>query len=359
MEQAWSKKVSVLSFVAMFAVVVIHCNTIGTLPEPSQWNRFFQMAFSRLGTAWAVPFFFVVSGFWAQRSAGKMNSGGGEQIHIPLLRRKVKGLLVPYLLWAVIGALIALPLIGFNNMVTHRGLWERTFLAAPTVFGKVDALFGITRNGPLGNLALWYVRTLLILFLLFPVWQAVGKISRWGWVLLGGGLVLFCPETSIPWISVTWGSVGWFLLGMAVSAFGVERCRLPRMVTVGCAVGWLGVTVACSAAHVGWWGGWPFIGRLLAPLGILMVFGLYDEWGCAAWALPNVFRKTFWVYCLHGSICGYFTAGGLFVLGKSDAVSIVLTIVAPAAVTVVCLFAGILVERWFPRVYAILTGARG
>lgn len=268
---------------------------------------------------------------------------------------------MPYLVWAAIGALMALPLIGFNNMMTHRGLWERTFLAVPTVWGKVDALFGITHNGPMGNLALWYVRTLLILFLLFPVWQGLGKLlSRWGWVWVGGGLALVCPDRVIPWVSVTWGAVGWFLLGMAVAAFGVGQRRLPRGVTAACVVVWLGLVVAAAGARVGCWAWVPaWVERGVPLMGILSMVGLYDALGCGAWPFPKVFRKTFWVYCLHGPVCGYVVAGGLFALGKSDVVSVSLAIVAPVAVTAVCLFAGVLAERSLPKAYAVLTGARG
>lgn len=90
-DMALSKKVSFLSFVAMVAVVVIHCNTIGTLPEPSRWNLFFQTVFSRMGTAWAVPFFFAVSGFWANRSLRDRISVGGGKVLFCRSERRPRG----------------------------------------------------------------------------------------------------------------------------------------------------------------------------------------------------------------------------------------------------------------------------
>ncbi len=76
-----SKKVCWLSLMAMTGVLFIHSNAVGTLTDPATWNSIVQRIFTRSFTAWAVPFFFMTSGFWFARGgyvAG--NAGGGANI---------------------------------------------------------------------------------------------------------------------------------------------------------------------------------------------------------------------------------------------------------------------------------------
>ena len=349
---------AVSSFLAMVGVLFIHANAVGTLESPAAWNVFVQEWLTRQGTAWAVPFFFVASGYWAHKRIAEGCYGGG---HVALRGRKVRGLLVPYLSWAVIGAAIALPLICFNNFYNGTGLFERTFLGAPTVWGKVDALFGITENGPQGNLALWYVRSLLLLFVLAPLWWALGKLgTRWAWLVIGSVLAIGFPNVGVPGLSLRLGSIGWFLLGLAVAAFGIERRRFAWWAVAVCGVLWQGLTGLASAESAGWvelptWAAW--IHAWIAVFGILFVWGVVGRLPISG-ELPAWMRKTFWVYCLHGSVIAYFTSGGFFVLGKGDGVSVLLMLAAPFLTLTVCVVAGILAERWFPRLYATLSGGR-
>ena len=81
----------------MISVVYIHHNAIGT-SSPSAWNAVAQGFLTRGLTDWAVPFFFVVSGFWFVHSAYVQ----GRQGYAQLWAKKARTLLVLYLLmpWA-------------------------------------------------------------------------------------------------------------------------------------------------------------------------------------------------------------------------------------------------------------------
>lgn len=118
----FSHKVTVLSFLAMVSVVYIHHNAIDTT-EPAYWNVVVQTFLTRALTDWAVPFFFIMSGFWVARSRYVSSEGA-----TPFLMKKVRTLLVPYVLWAVLGAVISMPVIVFNNYVNHMPLLSRTCL---------------------------------------------------------------------------------------------------------------------------------------------------------------------------------------------------------------------------------------
>ncbi len=150
-DNSLSKKITVLSFVAMMAVVMIHSHALGTIENPASWCVFLQTFFFRAITAWAVPFFFVVSGYFFAKSTYFRQTGGGC---CHFIAKKARILLVPYLLWTIIGTAISVPLIMGNNFIMHRALLERTFLANGIGLEALDSFLGITSNGPSGNLAL-------------------------------------------------------------------------------------------------------------------------------------------------------------------------------------------------------------
>ncbi len=66
-----SQKSRVISVWAMFTVVMIHSNTLGTFPDAANWNVFIQRFLTRALSGWAVPFFFLNSGFWYAKGSSR------------------------------------------------------------------------------------------------------------------------------------------------------------------------------------------------------------------------------------------------------------------------------------------------
>lgn len=336
------KKISVLSFLAMIGVVYIHHNAVGTI-EPAPWNAFLQAFLTRGLTDWAVPFFFVVSGFWFTR--GRYVTGGMSLKDF--YAQKARTLLVPYVLWAMIGAVICMPVVVFNNHVNGNPILARTFLGQDSVFGSLDHLLGLVSNGPAGNLALWYVRTLLVFFVLAPLWKTVLRAGRWLPLAVGLGLVLVHPETWIPSTGLKTGSFGWLFLGMGLVEEIAANRRLPRGLAVASLVAWVGLSAAKASGHE------------LCPQ-LIPLAGMAGLWSIADWApwQRDWMRPTFWVYCLHGALAAYFLNGSLYVFGKSDVVMASVMLIAPWANIGFCLLAARIVRRGLPRAYACLTGGR-
>ena len=339
-----SRKITVLSFLAMVSVVYIHHNAIGTF-EPAQWNAIIQGLLTRGISDWAVPFFFMVSGFWFARSSYVQENGGGYR---KLILRKIKTLLTPYLIWSVIGAILVMPLIVFNNHVNHLPIWNRTLFGASGLFGKANYLIGITSNGPAGNLALWYVRTLLIFFVLAPIWKVLYRLSRYLLVAAGLSLVLIAPDTWIPTTGLKTGSFGWLFLGMGLSYEIAANVKLPRLVAGGCGILWVGFALLKST-------GMSFFPQLIPLFGILFMWSISD-WQISV--RPSWMKQTFWVYCLHGMLAEYFVGGGSYIFGKNDSTSLLLMLVAPWTNIAVCLIAAAMMKKVAPHLLEVLSGGR-
>ena len=289
-----SRKVTVLSFVAMVCVVMIHSHATGTIEHPAAWCVFMQTLLMRMATNWAVPFFFVVSGFFfaarnLQRSPCCVCGGYGQ-----LLRKKFRTLFIPYVLWALIGTVISMALVMLNNHIMHHGLFERTFMAADGFWGKIDSLFGITRDGPSGNLALWYVRSLLLLFVMSPGFVLVSKIHGTVLFVIGLVLALAVPEVSIKFLSLKLGSVGWFCVGMGASQLALENRRMPNALFVFAGIGW-GALVVLGAMEKSWlhWKCWCG-GASCAACGfvrsLVLVGIIRSSFAMLGWQVARVFQ---------------------------------------------------------------------
>lgn len=94
-----SRKISVLATLATVAVVIIHSNSLELVKMPS-WAFWVGNAIAFL-QQWAVPFFFMVSGFFFDRAFCDKPIFSNW---MPFLRKKFRSLVVPYVLWGVFSA---------------------------------------------------------------------------------------------------------------------------------------------------------------------------------------------------------------------------------------------------------------
>ena len=355
-----SRKCAWLSIVAMTSVVILHSTACFTVEKPAAWNVLVQYLVTQSFTYWAVPFFFAMSGFWFARG-GYMQ---GKETLTGFFKKKSRTLLVPYLLWAVLGAVLTLPLIIGNNYLTHRGLLERTFLSAGTVWNSVCALFALDRLLPSGNGPLWYVRSLLLLFVAAPLWRACMR-TKFGTCVL---LLVWLGETfvypySIAVIELLSMALGWFAFGILAAKCRWETLRVPSSLWMLAGVVWTVVSIL-KATQVAGFTELPSViyEKMLTLIpygGILFLWGLYDRMGLDRRQVPQWMRATFWVYCFHSIPGGYVIAGMKGVFGKSDGVNLLTMFIAIVNVPLLSYAASCWAKRTIPRVYAILTGGRG
>lgn len=201
LRQSISDTLRVVSFIASLCVVAIHANVDG------KWNFL-------CGTlSWAVPFFFWQSGFFFAISS---TSHGG----VELLKKKFKGLFLPYIAWIVIATVIGIPLVILNNHLTGRSLFERTIFAEPTIWSVLDSTFAIGRHSPRHLGVLWFVRALMILFIFTPLWKFLARRSLcW---LLGILFIYFhfyYPQIDFHGFHLRIGAASYFFLGIVAAVY--------------------------------------------------------------------------------------------------------------------------------------------
>lgn len=290
----------------------------------------------------AVPLFFTISGFLFLRKFELSLPAYGE-----MLRNKFVSLLIPYVLFNA-GLAAWLYFVGSIDML---GSWG--FLQSEGLFTKV---FGIGTT-PL-NYPLWFLRDLLVVFLLSPVLLLFFKEAP------GVGLVtLFVLWAGMdPQPYSYYGDFFAFYLGGYLA-----RTRFPL-------------------AGVAWWqraGTWLFIGLTAvlvahAALGITeegvrfflfkcnLVLGLACFWRLSAFSfirdsavLHRLARHSFFVYLAHEPTVSILQTRALAVWKPAGDVQQIAFYWLSGLVTILFLWGlGEALSRLVPAVYAVATGAR-
>ncbi len=347
-----------LSVMAMGSVVLIHAGA-GDRSELAAWSVILQNLFTKELVAWAVPFFFIQSGYWACRTYCI-----GSRGYSSMIASKAKSLLMPYFLWSIYGGIAFLPLVCFTNLVAHRALFERTFLGASTLLGCLDRLFGVTYFSPIGMGPLWYVRMLLLIFLTLPLWIFLARQSKKIILILGCCILGLIPDLYIVYTpyALRLASLGYFLIGMwAALSDGAGLC-LTRTASSIALVIWVGLAILFACVDSGCVMSMAFLKHgypLFCLLGIVVFTGMYDNWGGGGgWNIPSALYNTFWIYCLHHSIALYVKIAIVHCIGETNCVTLVATLISFSIALGVSAVLGVLCRRYFPRAYAILVGGR-
>ena len=142
----FSRKISVLSFISSILVVLIHANTEFEYKISDSWGGGIIDFLSCNLALFAVPFFFLVSGFFFG------NSGN----YVETVKKRFWSVLVPYLLWNTIYVLY---LSFIDTFVIHLNT-------------SADLSLGSFIDGVLlgkRNLVSWFLRSLIAYTILTPV----------------------------------------------------------------------------------------------------------------------------------------------------------------------------------------------
>lgn len=120
----------------------------------------------------AVPSFFFISGFLFFYNVEQYNIS----TYFYKLKRRVKSLLIPYLIWNIIAISYPLSLCVFRNIPLSNAPLDWLMY-----FWDADDIYNLPLNYPL-----WYVRDLMVISVLSPLcWFLLKRFNWWFIVLLG------------------------------------------------------------------------------------------------------------------------------------------------------------------------------
>ena len=360
-----STKLTVLSFLAACSVVLIHTRPRALTFVDSPANEWISTFVSRTTTTYAVPLFFAISGYLF---AVKSNLGQQPHWYSITLRKRIRTLLVPYLIWCTIYAVTFIPFKIVGNYFAGRDLLFNTFLHPPLrsimILGQI---YGLDPTGVPAGLIMWYVRNLLLLFLVSPLFIPVFKkrFTAILFLIFTAGLFLF--EWKLP-CSTFW-DYGFSLKGLFAFPLGMYFAFYPlpgnsfpvvrRMLPV-C---WL----LSAIAHATF-----FFPNVPLPLDRLL-YWLTNVLGIGAvWCLPDIFpsllklsnirfcKDSFFLYAIHFDITEILFCNNIesFFFNRLHLPILVIYLLKFSVTLALSLFMAELSKRFLPKIYRILTGGR-
>lgn len=332
MTKELSEKLRIASLIATLMVVLRHsANWVAFFPQggapdwlmDTEWNVLFW-------TDVAVPFFFFVSGFLFMRVEYLK-----EGKYFAMLKKKGRALLVPFLIWNLAGALVLL----FHD---NEGNLGNSFSSC------VENLCLSNWYGPL-----WYVRDIMILMLLYPVYGWLYK--RYGQPIL---LVL------ILWLMFTQWQPGWtnFLAGEGIVFFllggliqkhcNILEWRSPKWIGLILLAVW--IYFSCEITSMNW-----NIRRISLLLGLpafwmaldLIPLGIKE-------ACLQLAPYSFLIYVTHFYLHKVFKIGLAHFFPENAVMAIIAFFVVPVITVAIIVAVGILWKRWHATSYAICMGGR-
>ncbi len=283
-EKFFSKKITFLSFLMSVFVIYIHSNNlvnVGLADATTSVDYVVTKIIVECLARTAVPFFFMMSGYWFFRFDFLNVRNDLNTIKTKLLK-KGKSLVVPYLIWNTFVYLFfvivtRIPFISsLMNSKEVVGLDFKTILLNVLLHEQ--------------NYPMWYVQDLLVLMLLTPLFLFVLRnkyISFSVLIILG---VFCCLE--ISWGYCQTNSLYFFLLGAILAVYFrkfFEEKSSKKVIIISSGILLFRVIVAYYEIPV-----ISTIALLFAPVALVKLFDVFKDFK-VTWFT----KQSFFIYCAH------------------------------------------------------------
>ena len=353
-EKSLLETLSFLRFPLIVCVVLCHAYISG-LALTEALGCFVKTSFvlSKIVARVAVPNFLLISGYLFFRNIESFTL----QLYGDKLKRRLRSVVVPYLFWN--GVVILLYFIG-QSVVPELFSGANTKICDYTPLEWVKAFWRVDGTMSPINPPLWYVRNLLVVFVISPLLYALLKNRGVGAVFIAIMLLLwiFVPsiEMSVVWLQPKF--IFFFSLG---AWYAIHKVAIPKFrpaVVVG------GVVLYALAIA----GVFVYRGRvdnILYELAILIGSLLVMYCACylvgtKGWRIPSwIGSSYFFIFVYHAIPLSLLMRVALRLL-KPETNGEYFAIYFGSCIVILLLGVGLfhLIKRIFPKITAIILGSR-
>ena len=344
-----STTVNALRFPLIFIVLFIHVlppyvKELGSSMNDTNLYIFISEFISHYFGNTVVPLFFVFSGYYLFFKTKDWN----WDIYKQHLRKRVKGLLFPYLFWNL-----------FSLVASYIHQW-----VFPRSLDPVDGVLSLKLHHIWDALAipadfpLWYIRDLMLMHLVAPLFALAFRYFRWGTIVLLFLNYLACTiwYPSHPMAVLSTASF-FFPLG---AYLGLKDVYFPSIVS--CRMGlWVLFLLVLLLTMLGYF---DLFSRLYIPIGIFTVLTsaehIFSHMPRVKQLCLNWESRVFFIYAIHliyieNWIKGFFSRTPLVYSGWGQLVAY---FTIPLLTLVICLGLYEGLRRISPRFLAVITGGR-
>ena len=259
-----SFKVKNMSLLCAAFVVTIHI----LLPGGRESSTWFASQFIVKGLAQiAVPFFFLVSGYFLAAHIGEDNWWRKA------LSKRFFSLVIPFFIWSFISTVVVIPLNVCADLIAHRPFGTSIYLLHGVEWCR---FFGIDMTDYPELVPLWYVRCLFIFVIASPVVAFCLSKLGWLWLFVCFVASILCCHISNPALynlfcrgisadGLFYFSAGIFIRGQTK----LSDTTFAAITSLIVGIGFLSLKIVLFYNSFGWQGD---IGKLSVP------FLLYAIW---------------------------------------------------------------------------------
>ena len=332
-----------LSVIAIACVVAIHSNSLVAESNSPRWMQVLcDVLFGKL-TCWAVPFFFAASGYWF----GAKECVEGKTFRLrQFYQKKLKTLVVPYVFFVLLGLATSIPLAYMQGVKHGDGMFAHMSLTW-------DVL-GITELLPYGNGPMWYLRSLIMLFMLAPLWRLLAVGTKW-LLFPMACLAMFSPPLIVEgMIPFRLGQSSFFFLGLLLSRFHVlsTRTRFRSVVVFALVAGAMIAHAECVA------GFGVAVSGFLPYVMLALVWTSYDIIASAEVARPNwLSHYVFWIFGVHIIFLNWLLPPFRAII-RLPWMSFAMTWFSGAMAFALAVFSAMIAEKANHGLYSTLSGGR-
>lgn len=338
MNKYLSDKIRVLSFIAILFVIFLHAQLI---EYSTGINLICQRLISGEITKIAVPLFFTISGFLLFYNCEHFSWSW----YLNKIKSRVKTLVFPFLVWS---------LWGFCIVYSIKFLNPSLFLSARSLaeYSVCDYMLTLLWQ-PVGTYQLWFIRDLMVCFMLSPFIYYALKYFRFLFLVV---LCFFWALSIQRVISIE--SLMFVSLGSYISLYKknvVERICTSKVKALIYTIIFLGACVFDMYYPIGY-----FIRCIVILFGMLSLWYLYDIFFDDLFCKLKDFlivRYTFFIFVFHEPLLTFIK--GSFLRMCDEQWGLFLSYVASPIITLMlCLITGYILKNVMPYLYSIVCGGR-
>ena len=272
--------------------------------------------------------------------------------YISNLKKKFKGLLIPYVIWNLVALLW---LFGRSVLKGDGSIYIPNIIETFSYVPK-DGSFGLyPADGPL-----WFIRDLILLNILAPIFYVILRFKPKIWMVL---ILIIMVVFKMPEFLTFHRSLPPFLLGATLGIMECDIASTLKRLKGG------GILLIAAASFIGYIVSKEFeCGLSYMVYNIFVTSSLF-----ALFVLPRYIHKkkletlqqlskySFSVYAAHIMIVGYVSLILKIILLKflpSDFSFLITYFVSPCFTIIICICLDVVMHRYAPRLHAIITGSR-
>jgi Acyltransferase family len=348
-----SSRIQLLRLPLIIGIVTIH----SSLVPLGYADNFFQTFIAGTWGGSCVAFLFILSGFLFFRNFNlSLNS------YLQKLKSRFWTLLVPYLFWNL--SLLAMVLIVLNVPASSsiiQGHYKQ-YIGDYSLANFIDCLTGYKSIYPIA-FHFWYVRDLIAMVILSPVFLLIArKIPYIGLALFATPWLL---RLELGFVNIQWLGPLFFYLGCLVAVQNWDLTWLDRQksaivgIYLGMAVALTVIQTAMPTADIQTFRHLlECCTRFVGTMAIWCVSDLVG--GKLQKVLLNLSGLAFFVYAAHEPTVTVLKEVFEKLSMPSNSITVIISYLSIAIIaTFVTLAAGTILQKYLPRFFQLITGARG